>query len=237
MKLAAVPLDELLYDISGTVGYNEVEFAISNTINPSMGPDTPMEFSPGKYAQTEKNFNVDLSKAIDTNDWESLNVAGGFEYRHETFEIFAGDPASYEIGPLAFDPATGESQGFGIGSNGFPGFKPQDAGEFSRHNIAFYVDVEAYITEDWMIGTAVRYEDYSDFGDTTKGKNRYSFIKSMTFWAVRGAVSTGFRAPTVGQSNVRNVTTAFGANGLEDQATLPPTNPIAIQKGAVPFRP
>lgn len=229
-------LDGTYYDISGTLGFNEVEFSIKNTINPSMGPATPTEFSPGKYAQTEKNVNFDLSKGIDTDNWESLNVAGGLEYRHETFEIFAGDPASYEIGPLAFDPVTKTSQGFGIGSNGFPGFKPQDAGEFSRHNIAVYVDIEAYITEDWMIGVAVRYEDYSDFGDTTKGKiaSRYQLTEE---WAIRGAISTGFRAPTVGQSNVRNVTTAFTPDGLEDQATLPPTNPIAIQKGAVALEP
>lgn len=227
----------IYYDVSGSLGRNEVEFALLNSINPSMGPATPREFSPGEYTQIEKNFNVDLSKpvVVDGLD-EPVNVAGGVEYRNETFEIRAGDPASYEVGPLAFNPVTGNSQGFGIGSNGFPGFKPEDAGSFSRHSYAAYVDIEAYLTDDLMVGAAVRYEDYSDFGDTTEGKltGRYQI---NDVWAIRGAISTGFRAPTVGQSNVRNVTTAFTDNGLEDQATLPPTNPIAQLKGGTALQP
>ncbi len=218
------------YDISGSLGLNEVEFLISNTINPSLGPDTPRNFSPGQYEQTEQTFNFDLSKPIDIEGInEPLYLAGGFEYRHEGFEITAGDVNSFAVGPLA-------SQGFGIGSNGFPGFKPEDAGLFTRHNIAFYVDAEINLTEDWLVGFAARYEDFSDFGDTTKGKlsTRYQISDA---WAVRGAFSTGFRAPTVGQSNVRNVSTAFNEGRLEDQATLPPTNPIAIQKGATPLGP
>ncbi|PIP79396.1 MAG: TonB-dependent receptor [Gammaproteobacteria bacterium CG22_combo_CG10-13_8_21_14_all_40_8] len=221
---------DVSYDISGSIGYSNVEFLISNTINPSLGPDTPSSFSPGQYQQREQTFNFDLTKPIDVEGMdEPIYLAGGFEYRHETFQITAGDTASFEVGPLA-------SQGFGIGSNGFPGFKPQDQGEFSRHNFAFYLDSEIHPNEDWMIGLAVRYEDFSDFGSTTKGKisSRYQLSGG---WALRGAYSTGFRAPTVGQSNVRNVTTAFGPNGLEDQATLPPTNPISIQKGATALKP
>jgi iron complex outermembrane receptor protein len=227
----------IFYDVSGSLGRNEVEFILKNSINPSMGPDSPRDFSPGEYTQIEKNFNIDLSKPVNVDGLaEPLNVAGGVEYRNETFEIEAGDPASYEIGPLAFDPATGNSQGFGIGSNGFPGFKPQDSGSFTRHSYAAYVDIEAYLTEDLMMGVAVRYEDYSDFGDTTEGKlvARYQINDE---WAVRGAISSGFRAPTVGQSNVRNVTTAFTPEGLQDQATLPPTNPIAQLKGATELEP
>jgi iron complex outermembrane receptor protein len=227
----------MYYDISGSLGRNEVEFALINSINPSMGPDTPTSFSPGKYVQIEKNFNIDLSEPITVKGWdEPINVAGGFEYRNETFEIQAGDPASYEIGPLAFNPVDGTSQGFGIGSNGFPGFKPQDAGSFGRHSYGAYLDVEAYVTENWMLAGALRYEDYSDFGDTLKGKVT-SRLQLNDEWAIRGAYSTGFRAPTVGQSNVRNVTTAFGENGLEDQATLPPTHPIAVLKGGTALQP
>ncbi len=56
-------------------------------------------------------------------------------------------------------------------------------------------------------------------------------------YALRGAVSTGFKAPTIGQSNVRNVTTAFSPAGLVDRATLPPTDPISQLKGATPLEP
>jgi iron complex outermembrane receptor protein len=227
----------ILYDISGSLGRNEVEFALKNSINPSMGPNTPTSFNPGKYIQIEKNLNFDVSKPVKVEGiYDPVNVAAGVEYRNENFEIQAGDPASYEIGPLAFNPVDGTSQGFGIGSNGFPGFKPQDAGSFGRHSYGAYLDVEAYLTEDFLLAGAIRYEDYSDFGDTLKGKitSRYQLTEE---WAIRGAYSTGFRAPTVGQSNVRNVTTAFTENGLEDQATLPPTNPISVLKGGTPLQP
>ena len=128
------------YDVSGSLGRNEVEFFLRNSVNPSMGSESPNDFNPGKYVQIEKNFNFDMTKPIDVGGLdEPVNVATGIEYRNETFEIYAGDPASYEVGILAFDPVTGNSQGFGIGSNGFPGFKPEDAGSFTRHSWGAYV--------------------------------------------------------------------------------------------------
>ena len=223
--------NDVLYDISVYLGESEVDFSIRNTINPSMGPDTPTAFKPGRYTQTEKNFNIDLSKPVDFEGLdEAVNFAGGFQYRHETYDSIAGDPASYEIGPLA-------SQGFGIGSNGFPGLSARSQNEASRHNIAFYLDIEANLTDQFLLTGAVRYEDYSDFGNTTKGKVSARYELSDA-WALRGAYSTGFKAPTVGQSNVRNVTTAFGTDGrLIDRATLPPTDPISVQKGGTELQP
>ncbi|WP_416308618.1 TonB-dependent receptor plug domain-containing protein [Neptunicella sp. SCSIO 80796] len=227
----------ILYDVSASLARSEVEFSISNTVNPSLGPDTPTEFSPGQYNQIEKNLNLDLSYPLAVDGLaEPVNIAGGLEWRRETFEIQPGDPASYEVGLLAYDPATGTSQGFGIGSNGFPGFKPEDAGSWSRSNVAAYVDVEAYLSDDFMLGVAARYEDFTDFGSTFNGKlsARFQMTDSL---ALRGAISTGFRAPTVGQSNVRNVSTAFNAGRLQDQATLPPTHPISVQKGGTQLEP
>ena len=222
--------NEIAYDVSVNLGQNEVDFAISNTINPSLGPDTPFEFSPGKYIQSEQTFDLGLTKPFDAGLYEPLFVAGGFQYRHETYESIAGDPASYEIGPLA-------TQGFGIGSNGFPGLAANSQGEVSRHNIAFYLDVEAYVTETFMLAGALRYEDFSDFGNTTKGKIAFRW-QAMESIAFRGAYSTGFKAPTLGQSNVRNVTTAFGTDGrLIDRATLPPTDPVSQLKGGEQLTP
>lgn len=221
--------NEVSYDISFSFGENEVEFAIRNTVNPSLGPATPTEFSPGRYTQEEKSFNLDLSKPFDVGLAEPLFLAGGFEYRHESYESVAGDARSYEVGPLA-------SQGFGIGSNGFPGLSARFQGDNSRRSYAFYLDSEIYIAENFMLGAAVRFEDFSDFGNTTKGKLSAHWQLNDTY-ALRGAYSTGFKAPTIGQSNVRNVTTAFSPTGLVDRATLPPTDPIAIQKGATPLEP
>lgn len=222
--------NEITYDVSVNLGENEVDFLISNTINPSLGPDTPFEFSPGRYIQSEQTLDIDFTKPFEVGLFEPLFVATGFQYRHESYESIAGDPASYDIGPLA-------TQGFGIGSNGFPGLAPNSQGEVSRHNIAFYVDAEAYITESFMLAGALRYEDYSDFGNTTKGKIafRWQALENIAF---RGAFSTGFKAPTLGQSNVRNVTTAFGTNGeLIDRATLPPTDPVSALKGGEQLTP
>ncbi|MCC2615503.1 TonB-dependent receptor [Aestuariibacter halophilus] len=222
--------NDVRYDVSVNLGRNEVDFAIRNTINPSLGPDTPTSFKPGKYIQQEQTLDIDLGKPFEVGLYDALYLAGGFQYRHETYESIAGDPASYEIGPLA-------SQGFGIGSNGFPGLSNKSQNKASRHNIAFYLDAEAYLTEDFMLTAAIRYEDFSDFGSTSKGKLAARWQITDTV-ALRGAYSTGFKAPTIGQSNVRNVTTAFGTDGrLIDRATLPPTDPISVQKGGTVLTP
>ncbi|WP_421134003.1 TonB-dependent receptor plug domain-containing protein [Alteromonas sp. A079] len=216
--------NDITYDVSLNLGQNEVDFSISNTINPSLGPDTPFEFSPGRYTQSEQTLDVDFTKPFDVGLYEPLFVAAGFQYRNESYESFAGDTASYEIGPLA-------TQGFGIGSNGFPGLAANSQGRVSRNNIAMYIDAEAYITENFMLAGALRYEDFSDFGNTTKGKIAFRW-QAFEDIAFRGAFSTGFKAPTLGQSNVRNVTTAFGTGGeLIDRATLPPTDPVSQLKG------
>jgi len=222
--------DEIFYDVSLSHGRNEVDFKISNTINPSLGALSPTSFSPGTYIQTEDMLNIDLSKAVDVGLEEPMSIAGGFEYRNESYESIAGDQESWEIGELA-------SQGFGIGSNGFPGLSSRSAGKTSRNSIALYLDTETYFTDDFMVGVALRYEDFSDFGNTTKGKisARWEFVED---WALRGAFSTGFKAPTIGQTTVRNVSTAFNGDGdLIDIATLPPTDPIAAQKGATELTP
>ncbi|XOV78665.1 MAG: TonB-dependent receptor plug domain-containing protein [Aestuariibacter sp.] len=220
---------DMTYDISVYAGENEVDFSIRNTVNPSLGPDTPTQFSPGRYTQAEQSFNFDLTKTIDAGMAEPLFIAGGFEWRHESYDSVAGDPKSYEVGPLA-------SQGFGIGSNGFPGLSARFQGKESRTSYAFYLDSEMYFTEDFMVGAAIRFEDFSDFGNTTKGKLSARWQVSDTI-ALRSAFSTGFKAPTIGQSNVRNVTTAFTDGGLVDRATLPPTDPIAQLKGASALQP
>lgn len=217
---------DLYWDLSASYGRNEIDFFMYNTVNASLGPNQPagLFFRPGGNEQTERNINFDLSKAFG-----NVNLAAGAEFRRESFEIQAGDAASTAIGPLT-------SQGFSIGSNGFPGFNSVTAGEFERDNWAVYFDAEAQLTDQFLLAGAVRHEDYDDFGSTTNWKLTGRFDVSETF-AVRGALSTGFRAPTPGQSNVSQVTTAFIDGELRDTATLPPTNPIAAFYGAEPLTP
>ncbi len=215
----------IAYDFSGYIGENKSSFQINNTVNASLGPNTPTAFSAGSYTQREKAFNADFVKLVDTT-----NYAWGVEWRQDTFEIGSGDAASFEIGPLA-------TQGFSSGSNGFNGFSTRSQGSFSRHNVSLYFDVESEISEELTVDFAVRYEDFSDFGETTNFKltGIYAINDSLS---IRGGISTGFRAPTIGQSNVTNVTTAFDSSlQLVDQATLPPTNPISVQLGGKQLQP
>jgi iron complex outermembrane recepter protein len=219
----------VFYDLSGSVGRSESQYVIYNTINASLGPDTPRDFQPGRYIQLEKNFNFDLVKQVDAGLYEDINVAGGLEWHEESFEVVAGDVASFTAGPLT-------SQGFGIGSNGFPGFKPSDAGIYTRRNYAAYVDVEVPFTEAFLMGYAVRFEDYDSFGSTTNFKvsAQLHLTEDMS---LRSSVSTGFRAPTVGQANVSNVQTNLDGGVLVDSALLPPTNPISVQLGGTELQP
>lgn len=223
-------------DASATLGYSDIEYTISNTVNPSLGPQTPTSFSPGGVSQVERTLNLDFNKLIQTIFDDPVSIALGLEWRKETYFQKSGDEASYIAGPFALEPPLGLNQGFSIGSNGFPGYQPQSAGHWSRSNWAVYADLEFYVTEAWQFGVATRVEHFSDFGSTFDGKlsTRY---KLNDIFALRGSVNTGFKAPTVGQSNVINVTTAYGVNGLEDQATLPPTDLISLQLGATPLTP
>ncbi|WP_238394626.1 TonB-dependent receptor plug domain-containing protein [Pseudoxanthomonas wuyuanensis] len=220
------------WDVSASYGRNDIEFIIYNTVNASLGPDQPdgLYFRPGGNTQTEKGVNFDVGRDFETSfTAEPLRLAMGAEWREESFEIAAGDAASTGIGPLT-------EQGFALGSNGFNGFSPRTAGTFDRRNWAVYLDTEAQFTEQLLLAAAVRHEDFDDFGSTTNGKLTGRFDFTDTF-AVRGAVNTGFRAPTPGQANISQISTVFGGTALVDIATLPPTNPIAALKGAQPLTP
>lgn len=224
--------DRWSWDFSLSYGRNTVDYFLLDTINASRGPDQPagLRFSPGGNVQTERNVNFDLGYDVETGFTEGpVRLAMGAEWREEEFGIRAGDLPSYGVGPLT-------EQGFSIGSNGFPGFNPRIAGDFSRDNWALYVDAETQVTPAFLLAAAVRHEDFSDFGGTTNWKltGRYDFTP---VFALRGALSTGFRAPTPGQANVSQVTSAFIDGELRDTATLPPTNPVAAFYGADPLTP
>ena len=138
----------LFYDVSYRYGMNDIAFFINNTINASLGPNTPTSFRPGGYTQTENAINVDMSYGLPVAAFASdLNIAFGFEYKDEEFDITAGDPASYEIGPLsAPSSAYPNGQGFSSSSNGFGGFTPASAGANNQENTAFYIHLEADVT-------------------------------------------------------------------------------------------
>ncbi|MDJ0919130.1 MAG: TonB-dependent receptor [Woeseiaceae bacterium] len=201
----------LMYDFSAQTGSNRTDFFIKNTINASLGPTTPRDFVPGGQEQTETQYAADFVYGVDVGFESDLNVAFGYEYREEEFDLFAGDDASFALGPLA-------DQGFSSSSNGFGGF-PRNTSAKQDSN-AFYIDLEADINEFVTLAAAVRYEDFSEFGDTTDGKIAAIAHVNDSF-SIRGSISTGFHAPTAGQANITNVTTQNVSGVLVDQGTLP----------------
>ena len=223
------------YDASASFGQNSVDLFIHNTINPqlaAMRTNIPTAYRPGSDTQFEQTFNFDISRPVELGIFHSpLNAAFGFEYRIEEFEKEIGGQNSWYIDEnLA-------AQGFGIGSNGFGGYRPDVAGEWKRHNYALYMDLEAEVIRSVTLGVAGRYENFDgDIGETVNGKVslRWQIIEAL---ALRGAVSSGFRAPTPGQINLRNTTTAFTGGELVDEGTLPAAHPAAAFFGAKPLTP
>jgi len=180
------------YDLSAGYGRNQIEYFMYNSINASLGSASPTSFDIGTLTQSELTFNADFAYRA-TLDFlaKDMTFAFGAEQRTEEYEIGAGEYASFAIGPLA-------PEGFPSGSNGFPGFSPEQSGSSDQTSYAAYVDVEAPITDRWTVGAAVRFEDFSEFGNDTNGKlsTRYEVSPNL---ALRATASTGFRAPTPGQ--------------------------------------
>ena len=218
----------MTWDLSVNVGNSEVDQFIYNTVNASLGYDTPTSFSPGIYEQTDTNVNFDVTYPVKDN----VSLAAGVEWRNEQFRIGAGDPASWEIGPYAV-------QGFGSGSNGFNGYRPENSGTWDRANVAIYGDLEVDSPDERGTFTAaLRVEDFDGFGNTinakVSGRRQVSDVVSL-----RAAASTGFRAPTPGQQNAFNVTTAFDpeTGGLSNSGTVPSTSAPAALRGGEDLQP
>ena len=214
----------LTYDVSYSYGYNKIAYYINNTVNASLGPDTPTSFRPGDYEQIDTNFNLDLSYEVPVAAFDSdLHLAVGFEAREEHFDITAGDVASYQLGPLARpSSAFPAGQGFASSSNGFGGFPASSSNV--EDNIALYAELEADITASLAVQGALRWEDFSTFGATTNYKLG-GLWRASDFVSVRTTFSTGFRAPTAGQANVTNVSTAFYGAVIAEEGTLPLSSP------------
>jgi len=221
----------LTWDVSAYRGEHEGDFYINNTVNASLGADTPRNFDPGLYRQTDVNFNADFTYALS----ETVNLAFGAEHRTEEFTIGAGEEASYIDGPLTNDK-------FSTSSNGFPGFSPDISGDFDRSNDAIYIDAEWDASEDLLLAAAVRFEDFDGFGSTTNYKIGANYKLDDNF-GIRATLSTGFKAPTAGQLNASNISTLISKNAetgeleLVNEGTIPASNPIAAKAGALELQP
>ena len=218
----------LTWDASVSFGAHEADLFIRHTVNASLGPQTPTEFDLGSNRQQDLAFNVDVSYPAT----DRVNVAFGAEWRDERYRTREGQPESWQVGPYA-------AQGFSAGSNGFSGYSPLAAGEWSRNNIAVYGDLEATGTDNrWTLGGAVRLERFEDFGATANGKVS-ARVAMGDYASLRGSISTGFRAPTPGQQNGFNVSTTFDPvlMDLTERGTIPSIHPVAALRGGAPLQP
>jgi len=215
------------WDVSSYYGKNEADFFINNTVNASMGPNSPRDFDPGLYRQVETSLNADFTYAMS----DAVSLAFGAEYRNEEFTIGAGDSASSTAGVLA-------NQGFSLSSNGFPGFAKAISGVFDRSNTAVYVEADWQASDDLVVVGALRFEDFDDFGTTTNYKLGANYSITDTT-GVRGTFSTGFKAPTPGQSNASNISTTIdNATGkLVNKGVIPATSPVALVYGGKQLQP
>ncbi|HYD44454.1 MAG TPA: TonB-dependent receptor, partial [Phenylobacterium sp.] len=221
---------ELDFNIS--YGRNELEYVTQNSVNVTYGAASQTSFYAGDLAYDQFLVGVDAKKAIEVGMASPLNVAFGVEYRHEGFEVGAGEPASYSKGPFNGAPV----------AQGFPGFQPSNITDEGRHSWGAYIDVEGNLTEAFSVAAAARFEDYSDFGSTLTGKlsARYDFNESF---ALRGSASTGFKAPALQQqyfsyTSTNLVTTVVNGqpvSQLIEAGTFRVTDPVAIALGAKPL--
>jgi iron complex outermembrane receptor protein len=218
----------MLYDFSFGFGKNKLAYFLNNTSNRSLGPGTmnaaggfdtlpQMNFDNGGYEQKELMVNADFSVPMS----DSLNLGFGAEWREETYTAIAGEPASFFI----------------EGASGLKGVTTDDAIASARDNVALYADIEHDISDAVLLQYALRYEDFSDFGDTINWKVA-GRVRVSDGFAFRGAVSTGFHAPTPGQANVRTtITTADSLTGLlVEEGLLPPTSDAAVAVGGTALK-
>jgi iron complex outermembrane receptor protein len=217
--------DDWKLDVSVNVGHSELGFHERDSINvsywyePKPGggiyAESPLEADTGKLKFDQTTFNADLRGPFNIGG-AKVQVAGGVEYRRDNYAIEAGDPVSYQYGRTN-NPAIKIFDQTGAiaasGAQGFPGYTPGTAVDAGRHNIAFYLDAEHNLTQLLLVAGAVRFEKYSDFGNTTTGKLSLRYDPSRTL-GMRGSVSTGFRAPGVQQKFYSSVSTNLNTAGV-----------------------
>ncbi|MDB5459141.1 MAG: TonB-dependent receptor, partial [Caulobacteraceae bacterium] len=178
-------VSDTTWNLASTYGRNYDRIYVLGSANSSLYADTgstPTNFHDGDFTSTEWTNNLDLSHSFNVGMAEPLTVAGGAEYRIDSYELKAGDPASY----------------YKTGAQSFFGYAPSNAGYHQRSNYAFYGDVSATPVAKLKLEAAIRYENYTDFGAATvyKGTVRYDFTDVI---AVRATADTGFRAPTMAE--------------------------------------
>ena len=201
-------------DLSQSFGSNKADFRVFDTANASLGADSPTRFDAGSVTYRQYVSDLTVSMPLD-GVLAGGNIAAGAQYRHETYEIGNGEPLAY----------------FGLGADGFAGFNPRNPTDAKRDAYAAFLDVELRPIEPLLLGGAVRYDDYDDFGGRTtwRATARFDILKGA---ALRGTIGTGFKAPSLQQQYFSAVQGATSAGRLVTVGTLPVSDPVARALGA-----
>src|SRR4030095_4097575 len=213
------------WDASASYGEHERDFGVNHSLNPSLGPTSPRAFDGVQTTNDLTSVNLDATRAIDLAFTEAATLALCAEYRRETFTSGAGEPASFEAGPFA-------ALGLAIGAQAGTGLRPEEERDLDRDVVSAYTELSADLTDTVFTDASVRYEDSDDFGSTVSGKfaARWEFVEGF---ALRGAISNSFRAPSLVQIGFATSSTSFGAGGqLTTVNTLPVDDPVAKALGA-----
>ncbi len=252
----------LAWDFSYRFGDATIKYTLANTLNPSLGNKSQRSFRPGDLVNQESQLQADFVYDLS----ETASLAFGASFMDETYELVQGEATSWEIGPYASkdphgfcnDDMTASAAGLAviasgstldcsdssdpvykamlIGSNGFPGYSPEMAAEYTRDSYALYAELGLDLSDNFFVQLATRYEDYSDFGAETVYKIAAKYDLSDSF-GVRGSFNTGFRAPTTGQQGTLNVSTRLPDGVPVASGLFPVTSPAAIALGASPLAP
>ncbi len=215
-----------VWDVSTNYGRNDFGLGVVNSLNTSLGTNSQTEFDNGAMVYDQFLVNFDANTTVDFGLPDDVFFTIGAEYRRESYKIEQGEEASY-ITAL-------DNNGNPIAAGGaqvLPGFGPQSATNESRHNVAVFAEFDTYLTDKWNVVLASRYEDYSDFGNTFTSKlaTRYSITDNLS---LRGAASTGFRAPSLAQSSYRQISTILENNQPFEVGLFPSSAPAAQALGA-----
>jgi iron complex outermembrane recepter protein len=217
-------------DFNNTFGVNNFHYYVDHTLNSSLLALSPTRFDAGGFSLAQNTTVLDISRLF-PEVAKGLNVAFGVEHRIETYQIVAGEEASYKTyGRQIFSISGADTTFRPGGSQGFPGFQPANEVKESRSNFGSYADLELDATKKFTISAAGRIEQYSDFGNTINGKLASRYKISDNF-SIRGSLSSGFRAPSLAQLYFNSTFTDIVAGQAIDKIIAKNNSPLTRELG------
>ena len=214
--------NDITWDLSDTFGQNEIRYTVEDSLNYTQGEPALRNFDNGalKFVQNTVNFDIAQHRMY-------YKISAGAEYRYERYSITEGEAASYAD--------QGVVSGVNAGSQGFAGYSPENAIDERRNSYALYADGVFDISDHFNVEILARYEEYSDFGESTNAKVAMTYQLLETLM-LRSSGSTGFRAPSLSQSYYSQTSSFAGANEIETQGTFRVDDPVAKALGAKPLK-